>query len=321
MLSYRNFDNYECFISKCKSWLYTPELDILVEQFENRIPRNLAFTDRLDWLADFSQIWDFRKIQSVAKDLKTGETARWLLSNSNLNEMQMAAAIKAAEALGMITGQALTNKNQVTILVLGGARMSCLFRMRFAKELCESYGIRAKEIVGLTGMRLISDSERSTTDTYAPEAKTEFDLMCEAAKRVFGLSREASREGELLDSLNDSWARIRYKSKIPITILAAPSSEPEKRRANTADTFQFWREQRDAEKENSVLLVTSQIYVPYQQLEAVRILGIPYGYNLETVGFPREWSVGIQGLQTAANYLQEIRSVLLSMQKLFIKKI
>ena len=319
MLSYKDCDNYENFIAKCKSWLYTPELDILVEQFENRIPQNLSFTDRLDWLVNFSQIWDFRRMQSTAKDLKTGETARWLISNSNLNEMQMTAAVKTAEKLGMVNGQAPSDKNYDAILVLGGARMSCLFRMRYAKKLCDSYGIRAKEIVGLTGMRLISDSERSATDTYAVEAETEFDLMCEAAKNVFGLKVEESREGELLDSLNCSWAIARYKNRIPITIVAAPSLEPEKRRANTADTFQFWREQRKAEEENSALLVTSQIYVPYQQLEAVRILGIPYGYNLETVGFPKEWSAGMQGLQTAVNYLQEIRSVLLSMQKLFIK--
>lgn len=64
------------------------------------------------------------------------------------------------------------------------------------------------------------------------------------------------------------------------------------------------------------MIVTSQIYVPYQQLEAARILGMQYGHSVETIGFPREWSGNMSGLQTAANYLQEIRSVLQSMKKL-----
>ena len=52
--------------------------------------------------------------------------------------------------------------------------------------------------------------------------------------------------------------------------------------------------------------------MPYQQLEAVRILGMPYSHSIETVGFPNEWSLGLQGLQKPENYLQEMRSVLQS---------
>ena len=68
-----------------------------------------------------------------------------------------------------------------------------------------------------------------------------------------------------------------------------------------------------------MLLVTSQIYVPYQQLEAIRMLGLPYGLSLETIGFPNDWSAGLQGLQKPENYLQEIRSVLQSAGRLLTK--
>ena len=316
MFTYKSDDNYEKYVAACNEWLCTPELDILVKRFGNEIPLGLPFRDRLNWLAGFSEAWDFRRMQKNTKDNRTGEAARWLIDHSSLKEEQTEASIRAAEKLGMINAVLPSKKSYDAILALGGARMSCLFRMRYAKELCEKYGIRTKEITGLTGTRLISDSERSATDTYAPDAITEFDLMCAAAKSEFGLTQEECRERGILKSVNNSWEKVRYKSEILMTVLAAPSSEPEKRRANTADTFRFWREQRKNDKENTILLVTSQIYVPYQQLEAVRMLGVPYGYNVETVGFPREWSANMPGLQTAANYLQEIRSALLSMQRL-----
>lgn len=140
--------------------------------------------------------------------------------------------------------------------------------------------------------------------------------MCASAQNIFGVSQPETSTKTINENINSSWAITRYRNIIPITILAAPSSEPEKRRANTADTFVFWEKLKDKQKGKQLLLVTSQIYVPYQQLEAVRILGLMYEYNIETVGFPREWSSNIQGLQTAANYLQEIRSTLLSMNKL-----
>lgn len=59
------------------------------------------------------------------------------------------------------------------------------------------------------------------------------------------------------------------------------------------------------------MLVTSQIYVPYQQLEAIRTWAIPNNVYIETVGFPAEWNdTKQQGMMMAANYLQEIRSTI-----------
>jgi hypothetical protein len=244
-----------------------------------------------------------------------------MVSDTILSEYQIAFTMKTAVKMGLVDSMPPVNKEYDSILVLGGARMSCLFRMKYARDLCESYGIKAKEIVGLTGMRPVAETERSATDTYAPEASTEFDLMCAAAQKIFSMSAIGQLEKKLSDNLNNAWAVMQYAEEIPITVLAAPSSEPTKRRANTADTFSFWMKQKNKiqnqETQNKrLLLVTSQIYVPYQQLEAVRILGLPHGYSIETVGFPREWSANLQGAQTAVNYLQEIRSALLSMEKI-----
>jgi len=289
-------------------------LDALVAQFGGNIPQNLEPEQRLRWLADFSRIWDFRSLQKNAQDAKTGENARWLLDCSGLTEGQTLAALKAALKLGMTDGMPPAHSCYDAILVLGGARMSCFFRMKYAEELCAQHGIAAGAITGLTAMRLIADSERSATDTYAPGAATEFDLMCESVKSIFAPAAVKSAKRELSENSNRSWGIMQFEHEIPLAVLAAPSAEPDRRRANTADTFSFWAEHKSLGRPRRILIITSQIYVPYQQLEAIRVLGIPYGCSIETVGFPREWSEHLQGLQTAVNYLQEIRSALLAME-------
>ena len=60
------------------------------------------------------------------------------------------------------------------------------------------------------------------------------------------------------------------------------------------------------------LLVTSQIYVPYQELEAIRTVALKYDVTIETVGFPPEWTGSGQGMVYVSNYLQEIRSTIQS---------
>lgn len=316
MFNYSDKDNKEKFLSKCYEWINTPELGVLVEKFNGKIPENLENGDKLRWLVEFSEIWDFRRAQKTVYDSKTGEKARWLVDDSTLSEQQKLATKNAIERLGLL-GHSLPNQKVYDyVIVLGGARMACLFRMKYAKKLCDTYMVGIQEMVGLTGMRPISESERSLTDTYAFGASTEFDLMCASVKHVFKEVRNTIIQKGMDENINRSWAIAKYEGSIPITVLAAPSSEPDTRRANTADTFNFWVKQREIQAGKQILLVTSQIYVPYQQLEAARILGLGYGHSVETVGFPIEWSVHTQGTQTAANYLQEIRSTLLSMSKL-----
>lgn len=315
IFEYSHPDNKKTLLSQCTTWLYAPELENLVEQFGGSIPQNLEVTERLHWLVEFSQIWNFRSEQKNAEDLKTGEKARWMIDGAGINDRQVTATMSAARRLGMIECTLPNHRTYDYILVLGGARMSCFFRMKYAQILCEKHGISAKEIVGLTGMRPIADTERSSTDTYAAGADTEFDLMCAAAKSIFGVTIAEIQEEKICEDINSSWSVIKYQSRIPITVLAAPSTAPETRRANTADTYTFWAQKGRIEKGKRLLVITSQIYVPYQHMEAVRILGIPFGTSIETVGFPIEWSANQTGLQKPANYLQEIRSTLLSMEK------
>lgn len=295
-----------------KEWVFHESLERLVAAFGGTVNPRESLEDRVKRLAAFSKRWDYRR-QKDAHDSQTGENARWLIE-ADLSIKQELLVKKAAGDLGLIGKEIPQEKKFDYILVLGGARMSCLNRTKYARELCEKHGIRAGQIICLTGMRPLLETEKDVTDTYAPSAETEFDLMEAAVKQIFGELPELSRE-EHKEDVNRSHAVVEYGGTWQVSIMAAPSLEPDKRRANTADTLLYFANRQNIGMDKKILMITSQIYVPYQQMEAWRTLGIPQGHSVETVGFPAGWSVGLPGLQEPKNYLQEMRSVLLAMDK------
>lgn len=301
---------------KIRKWIFTLEFTILLQSFGKTKIQGDSLKSQIEDLVKFSSLWDFRGKQK--KDVTgNSENARWTIANSDFSEQQEENIMRAAAQLGLIGCTMPSKKNYDYIFVLGGARMSCLFRMRYAKQICDMYNVRTKSIIGLAGMRGIMDSERNATDTYALEAKTEFDLMRASLFDVFGNPEMRSKEEYINRNSNASWEiEVYHVDDATITLLGAPSGEPDKRRANTSDTFDFFMKQFQVNDRRNILMITSQIYVPYQQLEAVRIMGIPYKHSLETIGFPNEWSASLQGLQKPENYLQEIRSVLQSADRL-----
>ena len=66
-------------------------------------------------------------------------------------------------------------------------------------------------------------------------------------------------------------------------------------------------------------MVTAPIYVPFQHCDALRVLAVPYGCGVDTVGV----DPGLPALRalpeptlTPGRYLQEIRSAIRSMRHL-----
>jgi hypothetical protein len=169
-----------------------------------------------------------------------------------------------------------------------------------------------KAVVLLASMRPIGDAEREATNTYAADAETEFDLFVAAAHQEFNLDKNFNEERhDDIENSNKSWIVRKYAADgYDVFIIAAPSSDPEKRRANSADTYEFFFNKFQAPEGASILLTTSQIYVPYQHLEAVRTIAIPHKVYLDTIGFVPEWGGTLQGMNEPSNYLQEIRSTI-----------
>jgi hypothetical protein len=104
-------------------------------------------------------------------------------------------------------------------------------------------------------------------------------------------------------------------------VIAAPSSAPEERRANSVDTYHWWAEKVGGLAGRRLLLVTNPIYVPYQGAGAIEVFGLRHGASIETVGVSR--GAADLGAQTQtflpSNYLQEIRSAIRGYRNLSIR--
>jgi hypothetical protein len=101
-------------------------------------------------------------------------------------------------------------------------------------------------------------------------------------------------------------------------VLAAPSTDPEKRRANTRDTYEFWARRVKLRATDRTRMVTSPMYVPFQHSDAIRILGLRHGCGIDTIGFnPARVTVPLAADATKPDrYLQEMRSGIRSMRNL-----
>jgi len=300
-------------------WLAAPTLAALAQCFGGEIPSQLSRTDRVAWLMNFSERWDFRALQAGTLSSDTGERSRWLITDTSLSEAQRDAIQAAANELGLIGAEIPSKRMYDFAWVLGGARLSCLLRPRFAAQLVTDHGVRCGSIALLAAARPVSATERHATDTYAPDAETEFDLINKGAEISFAMPAAFTEErSDDAANPNRSWVIRRYEkvgSFPPILSLSAPSSEPETRRANSADTYEFFFEHVQVPSGSSLLLITSQIYAPYQQLEAIRTIALKHDVVIETVGFPLEWSGDLQGMNEPGNYLQEIRSTIQSVDR------
>lgn len=300
-------------------WLAAPTLAALVRSFGSEIPAQLSRVELVAWLLDFSERWDFRALQAGALSHDTGERSRWLITDTSLTGAQRNAIQAAANELGLIGTETPSKRAYDFAWVLGGARLSCLLRPRLAAQLVTKLGVRFGSIALLAAARPVSATERHATDTYAPEAATEFDLINKGAEISFNLPAAFTEErSEDATNPNGSWVIRRYaqtREYPPVLSLSAPSTEPELRRANSADTYEFFFKHVQAPSGSSLLLITSQIYVPYQQLEAIRAIALKREVVIETVGYPLEWSGDLQGMNGPGNYLQEIRSTIQSVNR------
>lgn len=306
-----------------ETWIRSVALSRLVDSYGSKIPDNLDIGNLVTWLLNFSEQWDFRKLQKETAARDIGEGARWLVNDSQFTQQQRIIIKKYAKVLGLIGVSKPIKKSYDYVLVLGGARLSCLLRPRLAAKIISNFSLPPKSVILLASSRPVAITERDATDTYAPNAINEFDLINTGAEISFKLIKDYSEErSDDPININKSWVIRKYNQKTlnttTIISISAPSSEPEKRRANSADTYEFLFSKLDVPFGSSLLLVTSQIYVPYQQLEAIRTIALKYNVVIETVGFPTTWGGKLQGMNSPSNYLQEIRSTIQSADR-FLK--
>lgn len=276
-----------------------PEVSALVAAWQLEPPAGDA-SERLRWLTQVAaDHWDFR-----------GGRERNEVNGIEFSSYQRGAIEEASRALGLRHAGTPTRPAYDTVFVLGGLLRGCLTRWRTAHELVRD-GLSASAIVGLGGTRVLTPAEVEQGVELGMSAATEMDAMTQALQLTFAPQISPTVEShENTDLPNESWMVLDFVTSPRLTVVAAPSSDPTRRRANTADTIEWWLGRSGATARQSHLLITHQIYVPYQAAVAVRTLGLPQNTTVEFAGVtPTAADLGsLTQPFLPHNYLQEIGS-------------
>jgi hypothetical protein len=264
----------------------------------------------LERLAGLSADWDFRK-----------DRERNFIGDApaevNGREIPDGLVIAAARALGLVDAVAVNGQRFSHLVVLSGLVSACVNRTHRAAELIRG-GLAADAVVVLGAHRALGGAEpQQARDAGLGDLADEAGVIVAATQRAFGLGAPlAARESQPAAdpgrpvTFHAAWAHYRWPF---VEVVIAPSSEPDGRRANTADQLRHWADMAGLGREHDVLILTTQIYVPYQHMETVRVLGLERGCGVRSCGvdpatslLPRATSFG------GRDYLQEIRSALLA---------
>ena len=284
------------------SWSGSAALAAVVAVFGHSLPKRVG-EDRLTWLDDFAAVhWDFRRGRE-----------RDSISHRGLTSAQTDVVFERSEDLGLTGRETPTRRRYDTVIMTGGMVRAGIVKPRFVAELLEG-GLECDHILFLGGFRPFSSEEATLAQALGVHADDEFGAMLCGVEQTFGpLGEPEVADGEG-DAPQSSWRQLSwYRQQLPrVSVLAAPSSDPAQRRANSADTYRFWASQRRTVAERSVLQVTTPIYVPYQSAVAVSILGCDHGLAVETVGTSA--TAGDLGDFTqpflAKHHLQELRAAI-----------
>ena len=211
------------------------------------------------------------------------------------------------------------------MLILGGLARACLARPLAAARLL-SGGVEAGAVTALGGFRELRGDEVGLVEQVAPEqagtqaVDDEFDAMDVGVRLAFGLGAPDDEREMRADTPFGSWRVHEYRTAagLPVFVVAAPSSEPGVRRTNTPDSYEwFATELVGLQPGQRLLLVTSDIYVPFQHADALRVLGLPYEVRVETMGIqPGDLDPRLTQAFSADAYLQEVRSTIMAFGRL-----
>jgi hypothetical protein len=308
---YSASSDHQSIISDIETWSTSAPMRDLVQWFDHDWPTgNLVnLLAELDRISEIS--WDFRRGRE-----------RDGLHRHEFSTLLSSGVLAATTALGLTECRTPRRRRYDHVLILGGLLRACFARAAFAAHLTGE-SVDAGHVCGLGSFRSVTADEVDLARRMGLAAyRHEFDEMDDAVRRAFGASRAQNELADINTIEPNSSAMIR-RYALPaapqVAVIAAPSAEPAVRRTNTADTYHFWAEQVARLKTGAqILLVTSSIYVPFQHCDAIRVLGLNYDVEIETVGIDLERieDANLRQTFTTESYLQEVRSAIRSMRAL-----
>jgi hypothetical protein len=258
----------------------------------------------------------YERISEAHWDLRKG-VERNMAATAHFTASQEDAIRDAVDCLGLAQPSKPVRNHFDYTVILGGLIRACVTRPRYASRIASS-GVTSAQTLALGGFRPLGGNEIEIASALGISAENEFTAMVEGVKMAYPGSGDVTLETSALEvPHNDDYAIASF-SHSDVLVVAAPSSEPERRRANTADTFAWWASRDEGWSGKTVLVITNPIYVPYQSAAVIQTLALPFGADVEVVGI--DAAAADLGTYTQVfgigNYVQEIRSSILSYKAL-----
>ena len=197
------------------------------------------------------------------------------------------------------------------VLVLAGALNACFTNTIAAAEWKDPSTV---SVDGLSCYRPINPKERASS-IFTSQSDTEFGVTADAFSHVFGLAEGGFRDVFTSDRNLNGISCIREFAIQPDSCLyrvyAAPSSEPGLRRADTADSLEFYVENAGISPGESLLAVTSNRYCNRQFLQLAHyVVNNDLPLDLDVAGcFPDEQVASMERYDPF-QYLQDLIGIL-----------
>ncbi len=287
------------------AWIDSEAMLALLAEFgQEPLPRG-SLGERLAALEAVSaQCWDYRK------GLERHQAKGGCFSSERTARIEAAAT-----ALGLMGRRAPACENYDHILVLGGGVRTMVARADLAAALVRQ-GVSATTIAGLGSVRPLENQVQVVHELGLPECPTEGDAVEVGLRRAFGLGQPSSRRSGTSDTGQPWWVRSYEDTQPLVHVLAAPSTR-HGMRANTGDTLIGWAELVEPNPQGArLLLVTTDIFVPFQHCDAVRLLTLQHKCYVDTVGVDTKSNPWVSAPETF-QILQEVRSAVRSMLTLY----
>jgi hypothetical protein len=300
-------------VTDTESWLASEPLAALVNEFDGDPTEftrpELPLAARLAALDTFTERWDTRR-----------GLERNLAAELDLSETRQSLVIDAANALGL-RGDPPRHRHYDHMLMLGGLVRACVARPSYAAHVIREREITAGEVTTLGAHRpFVGNEFEQAAELGWSHLTEEYEALDAGTRRAFALGEPEFEEGERFEDIGSTWGVKHYRTPdgLPVRVVAAPSSDPATRRANTADSYKFFAEHvANLKPGERLLLISTAIYVLPQHVAALRILALPYGVEVDTVGgkptnFPRM----VLSHYSATKYLLEVRSTVRALGQL-----
>jgi len=197
------------------------------------------------------------------------------------------------------------------VLLLGGSLNACFVRAEYAREWI---GPAVRAVDGLACYRPINPIERGRSAFSSP-CDTEFGVMADAFVSAFHLPASGWEDVFHGDRNLNRISCVRTctvsSGSRQYRVFAAPSTQPELRRADTGDSLLYYLEQTQLQPSDSLLAITHNIHCNRQFIQlAYELLKHRSGVYLDVIGCVPDDKIVTRESYNPALYIQELISTL-----------